>query len=85
MHCIWKWLETETAKGLCPMCRQPFNIDKNKEVNQGIRIPSSGRYQAENTSSGDLEDARDLGDADAASIDNFQTGNIQISSVGNLS
>jgi anaphase-promoting complex subunit 11 len=24
MHCVVKWLEVETSRGLCPMCRQPF-------------------------------------------------------------
>lgn len=24
LHCILKWLEQETSKGLCPMCRQIF-------------------------------------------------------------
>ncbi|GME70851.1 unnamed protein product [Ambrosiozyma monospora] len=45
MHCIWKWLETETAKGLCPMCRQPFNMDSDKKVNKGIKIPSTAAYR----------------------------------------
>ncbi|VVT46417.1 uncharacterized protein SAPINGB_P001203 [Magnusiomyces paraingens] len=25
MHCMLKWLDTETSQGLCPMCRQPFS------------------------------------------------------------
>lgn len=35
MHCILKWLEQDSSKGLCPMCRQIFSykqtpfIDKN--------------------------------------------------------
>lgn len=24
LHCIVKWLEQPSLKGLCPMCRQPF-------------------------------------------------------------
>ncbi|KAK6453644.1 ubiquitin-protein ligase anaphase promoting complex [Scheffersomyces xylosifermentans] len=24
LHCILKWLEQDTSKGLCPMCRQTF-------------------------------------------------------------
>ncbi|ODV79549.1 anaphase promoting complex subunit 11 [Suhomyces tanzawaensis NRRL Y-17324] len=24
LHCIMKWLEQDTSKGLCPMCRQIF-------------------------------------------------------------
>ncbi|ODV62039.1 anaphase promoting complex subunit 11, partial [Ascoidea rubescens DSM 1968] len=24
LHCILKWLDTETSNGLCPMCRQTF-------------------------------------------------------------
>ncbi|ODQ77459.1 hypothetical protein BABINDRAFT_41595 [Babjeviella inositovora NRRL Y-12698] len=26
MHCVLKWLETETSKGTCPMCRQVFRM-----------------------------------------------------------
>ncbi|MCP8716833.1 MAG: hypothetical protein M5E90_05370 [Asgard group archaeon] len=26
LHCILKWLEQETSKGLCPMCRQIFTF-----------------------------------------------------------
>ncbi|KAH3668648.1 hypothetical protein OGAPHI_002402 [Ogataea philodendri] len=47
MHCIWKWLETETAKGLCPMCRQPFTMDKEKDVNKGVSLPDENRYMAQ--------------------------------------
>ncbi len=36
LHCIWKWLETDTSRGLCPMCRQPFHTDKSLPVNQGV-------------------------------------------------
>ncbi|KAI5957350.1 APC11 [Candida jiufengensis] len=26
LHCIFKWLEQESSKGLCPMCRQIFTF-----------------------------------------------------------
>ncbi|KAI3407006.2 APC11 [Candida oxycetoniae] len=26
LHCILKWLEQESSKGLCPMCRQIFDF-----------------------------------------------------------
>ncbi|CDK26387.1 unnamed protein product [Kuraishia capsulata CBS 1993] len=40
MHCILKWLETPTAKGLCPMCRQAFTV-KGDHVN--FQIPAVPR------------------------------------------
>ena len=31
LHCILKWLEQETSKGLCPMCRQIFTFKEQKK------------------------------------------------------
>lgn len=28
LHCIIKWLEQESSRGLCPMCRQAFTYKK---------------------------------------------------------
>lgn len=33
LHCILQWLEQETSKGLCPMCRQVFEY--RKDTNMG--------------------------------------------------
>lgn len=38
LHCIEKWLQQGSSRGLCPMCRQPFNVDIAEEVNQGVVI-----------------------------------------------
>lgn len=34
IHCILQWLEQETSKGLCPMCRQVFvhHCDENSQT-----------------------------------------------------
>ncbi|SCU90678.1 LADA_0F05754g1_1 [Lachancea dasiensis] len=34
VHCIQQWLDTPTAKGLCPMCRQPFSLKRNVAINE---------------------------------------------------
>lgn len=33
LHCILRWLEQDSSKGLCPMCRQIFVPKKDKLVN----------------------------------------------------
>lgn len=33
VHCIYRWLDTGTSKGLCPMCRQPFQLKKGVAIN----------------------------------------------------
>lgn len=33
LHCILKWLEQNTSKGLCPMCRQVFTFNKSFPIN----------------------------------------------------
>lgn len=35
LHCILKWLEQDTSKGLCPMCRQIFTFRKTDEAVAG--------------------------------------------------
>ncbi|GME67106.1 unnamed protein product [[Candida] boidinii] len=65
MHCIWKWLETETSKGLCPMCRQTFNLDSEKAVNNGIKMHSHSQYFQQQ---GNLETDGD-GDGDGDGVD----------------
>lgn len=30
LHCVLKWLEQDTSKGLCPMCRQVFTPSNEK-------------------------------------------------------
>ncbi|CCF55563.1 hypothetical protein KAFR_0A01240 [Kazachstania africana CBS 2517] len=32
-HCIFRWLNTLNSKGLCPMCRQEFKLDKKLVIN----------------------------------------------------
>ncbi|CAD6609453.1 BAG_1a_G0008510.mRNA.1.CDS.1 [Saccharomyces cerevisiae] len=32
-HCIYRWLDTPTSKGLCPMCRQTFQLQKGLAIN----------------------------------------------------
>lgn len=32
-HCIVRWLNTSTSKGLCPMCRQNFKLKENLIIN----------------------------------------------------
>lgn len=32
LHCILKWLEQDTSKGLCPMCRQVFVYQKDANM-----------------------------------------------------
>ncbi|CEP64245.1 anaphase promoting complex subunit 11 LALA0_S10e05798g [Lachancea lanzarotensis] len=34
VHCIQQWLDTSTAKGLCPMCRQPFSLKRGVAINE---------------------------------------------------
>ncbi|AOW07297.1 anaphase-promoting complex subunit 11 RING-H2 finger-domain-containing protein [Yarrowia lipolytica] len=36
LHCLLKWLETETSKGLCPMCRQPFETADDAQQQQQV-------------------------------------------------
>ncbi|CCE64274.1 hypothetical protein TPHA_0H00640 [Tetrapisispora phaffii CBS 4417] len=33
VHCIFEWLETEASRGLCPMCRQVFELRKGVVIN----------------------------------------------------
>ncbi|VEU21243.1 DEKNAAC102191 [Brettanomyces naardenensis] len=51
LHCIWKWLETDTSRGLCPMCRQPFHTDKSMAVNQGIDLTAAESGMVQNRGS----------------------------------
>lgn len=32
LHCILKWLEQDSSKGLCPMCRQIFTPQANNVI-----------------------------------------------------
>lgn len=34
VHCIKQWLSTETSKGLCPLCRQGFQLRTNVLINE---------------------------------------------------
>lgn len=34
VHCIYQWLNTNTSKGLCPMCRQLFSLELNSKINE---------------------------------------------------
>ncbi|CCH57827.1 hypothetical protein TBLA_0A00260 [Henningerozyma blattae CBS 6284] len=34
VHCIYKWLDTTTSKGLCPMCRQEFKLKEGVALNK---------------------------------------------------
>ena len=33
-HCIYRWLDTPTSKGLCPMCRQEFTLKPDVVINE---------------------------------------------------
>ncbi|QLG71896.1 hypothetical protein HG535_0C02460 [Zygotorulaspora mrakii] len=33
VHCIYRWLDTTSSKGLCPMCRQPFQLKRGLAIN----------------------------------------------------
>lgn len=33
VHCIYRWLDTATSRGLCPMCRQTFQLKKGLAIN----------------------------------------------------
>ncbi|GAV46622.1 hypothetical protein ZYGR_0A02150 [Zygosaccharomyces rouxii] len=33
VHCIYRWLDTTTSKGLCPMCRQLFQLKRGLAIN----------------------------------------------------
>lgn len=34
VHCIKQWLSTETSKGLCPLCRQGFQLKPDTLINK---------------------------------------------------
>lgn len=34
VHCIKQWLSTETSKGLCPLCRQGFQLRPQVTINK---------------------------------------------------
>lgn len=36
LHCILKWLEQDTSKGLCPMCRQIFTLLENQAISNDL-------------------------------------------------
>lgn len=67
LHCILKWLEQDTSKGLCPMCRQIFTSKQTDDTNltdkltnlrtliDGHRIMREG---VQNTSEQDFESYR---------------------------
>ncbi|CAH6720819.1 anaphase-promoting complex subunit 11 [[Candida] jaroonii] len=43
LHCILQWLEQDTSKGLCPMCRQVFEFRKDfntvtKDINSLLML-----------------------------------------------
>lgn len=33
VHCIYRWLDTATSRGLCPMCRQVFQLKRGLAIN----------------------------------------------------
>ncbi|CCH45584.1 hypothetical protein BN7_5167 [Wickerhamomyces ciferrii] len=40
MHCIVKWLEIETSKNLCPMCRRSFKAVHGEKQLGGSQVLS---------------------------------------------
>ncbi|KAL6891940.1 anaphase-promoting complex subunit 11 [Trichoderma evansii] len=38
MHCIMEWIKQESAKGQCPMCRQPFEWQDQANETPGIPV-----------------------------------------------
>lgn len=53
LHCILKWLEQESSKGLCPMCRQRFTakviegVGSREELAELERIVAQRRAESE--------------------------------------
>lgn len=45
LHCIEKWLKQSSSKGLCPMCRQNFKVDLEKEVNKDIVLDTGEEFE----------------------------------------
>ncbi|GAT24740.1 ubiquitin ligase subunit HrtA [Aspergillus luchuensis] len=33
-HCLMTWIQQESSKGLCPMCRQKFEWKQNDEEDE---------------------------------------------------
>lgn len=38
VHCIVRWIDTATSKGLCPMCRQKFELLDGIRLNEPHKI-----------------------------------------------
>lgn len=52
-HCIEQWLKQPASRGLCPMCRQTFLVDKSLPVNENINLSTNNA--AENAIREDID------------------------------
>ncbi|EDO18081.1 hypothetical protein Kpol_1045p68 [Vanderwaltozyma polyspora DSM 70294] len=60
VHCIYEWLDTSTSRGLCPMCRQLFQLKKGVSINDShierFRELAIKRQQEQNEFESNLDD-----------------------------
>lgn len=79
VHCIYEWLDTANSKGLCPMCRQDFQLRKGLSINQSQISKFNGlilkRKQEQTEFDGNMDDeaiARAIADQEgiAGNLDN---------------
>ncbi|WVQ82595.1 hypothetical protein IAT38_004725 [Cryptococcus sp. DSM 104549] len=80
MHCLLKWLETESSKQQCPMDRRPWETEDREPdqlptttdrapvatVQPGL-VPEGGRLQIEPRA--DVSGEADVGDSDSMEVD----------------
>lgn len=76
VHCIYKWLDTTTSRGLCPMCRQPFQLKKGLAINDSqtatFRELRHKQWQNRQQELGDQQDNNEsdlVGDQDDSMLD----------------
>lgn len=60
VHCIYRWLDTTTSRGLCPMCRQPFQLKRGLAINDSqIELFQELRIRKRNSDTGEFGDGDD--------------------------
>lgn len=78
VHCIYRWLDTDTSRGLCPMCRQLFQLKKGLAINDSQIVKfqelRNKQWQTRQEEFGDVIEQQDngdgiLGDQDDAMIE----------------
>lgn len=61
LHCILQWLEQDSSKGLCPMCRQVFTaqviegVGSDKDLTEMRRLVERHRAEREQTAVDEFE------------------------------